>query len=336
MPHSGSKPHPLRSAIVAGVLAAVIVGAAWLLFRSDRAKDSPPAGAVAAPAAENPEGQQANAGTAASKPARALKGAARVNAALPPPGTPLVQIYDELKARSDAGDVVAAGRLFQEAHRCFRARMTTLALPATARAILRQDTSKLDAEQLKEREERLGRIEQEIDEARAEKTGCEGLTDEQLQLAPLAMQAARLGDAEATRCYVSGLFLYAGGLLDHPEWLAEYRSSALPLAEAALARGDWAIVEQLRNSYSGWSRIAPMGQLLGIDPAQAYRYLKLQRLGAPESSAARLDDELALATHELSAEQIAAGDAWAQGAYLRYFGGQPASSDPADMKLCPI
>jgi hypothetical protein len=213
--------------------------------------------------------------------------------------------------------------------------MTMRSLPRTARAYLRQDTSKLHAEQLKEREQNLAMIEQQIADARAETAGCEGLTDAQLQLAPLALQAAKLGDAEATRCYVSGFFLYAGGLLEHPEWLAEYRSSALPLAQAAIEQGDWAIVGQLGDSYSGLP-IAPLSQLLGNDPAQGYRYLKLQRLGAPEGTAARLDEELAIATRELSAEQIADGDSWAQKVYLRYFGGQPASSDTTGMAPCPI
>jgi len=112
----------------------------------------------------------------------------------------------------------------------------------------------------------------------------------------------------------------------------------LPLAQAAIERGDWAMVGQLRDSYSysGWSPISPLGQLVGIDPAQGYRYMKLLRLGAPERSAVRFDDELAATARELSVEQIAEGDAWAQDVYLRYFGGQPANSDPTGMVLCPL
>jgi hypothetical protein len=179
-------------------------------------------------------------------------------------------------------------------------------------------------------------VEQQIEDARAKSAECEGLTEAQLQLAPLALQAAKLGDAEATRCYVSGLFMYTGGLLDHPEWLTEYRSNALPLAQAAIERGDWVMVGELGDSVSGWLPISPLGQLLGTEPAQHYRYLKLQRLGAPESTAARFDDELAAATRELSAGQIAEGDSWAQDAYLRYFGGQPSNSNSTGMDVCPM
>jgi len=209
-------------------------------------------------------------------------------------------------------------------------------MPRSAAAMLRQDSSKLDAEQLKEREENLARLEQQIEDARAQNAGCKGLTDAQLQLAPLALQAAKLGDAAASRCYVSGIFLYTGGLLDHPEWLTQYTSNALPLAQTAIERGDWTMVAQLRNGYTGELAIAPLGQLLGVDPAQAYRYLKLQRLGSSEGSVSRLEEELATATRELSAEQIAEGDSWAQDAYLRYFGGQPADPDPTAMNFCPM
>ena len=336
MPHTGSMPHHLRTAIFAAVFGVMLVGAAWILFRSDGAEDASPPGAVATTAAEDSKEQHAkgSAAPAASRATTKLK-SADINTALPPPGAPLVQIYDELKARADAGDVAAAARLFQEAQHCFRARTMMLTMPRSAAALLRQDSSKLNAEQLKEREENLARVEQQIEDARAGNAKCEGLTDAQLQLAPLALQAAKLGDADASRCYVSGIFLYTGGLLDHPEWLTQYRSSALPLAQAAIERGDWAMVAQLSNGYSGELFFAPLGQLLGIDPAQGYRYLKLQRLGAREGSVPRLDDELAAATRELSVEQIAEGDAWAQDVYLRYFGGQPASSDSAGSNFCP-
>ncbi len=336
MPNSGSKHNRRRAAIFAAVFVAMSVGAAWIVFRSDGAEDASPQGAVATTAAEASKEQHAkdNAAPAAPKPTRKLKSAV-INTALPPPGTPLVQIYDELKSRADAGDVAAAARLFQDAQHCFRTRMTMRMTPRSAAALLRQDTSKLNAEQLKEHEENLARVERQIEDARAGNAGCEGLTDAQLQLAPLALQAAKLGDADASRCYVSGIFLYTGGLLDHPEWLAQYRSSALPLAQAAIERGDWAMVAQLSNGYSGELFFAPLGQLLGNDPAQAYHYLKLQRLGARDGSVLRLDDELAAATRELSVEQIAEGDAWAQDVYLRYFGGQPADSDPAGSNFCP-
>jgi hypothetical protein len=335
MPHSGSKPHQLRSAVIAVAFAAVIGAITWTLIRgessSPAATTATTTGATAVPGVPPADGNRA---ANASKAAAQLRHAATTQA-LPPPGTPLAQTYAELKVLADAGDVAAAARLFQDVHHCFRTRMTLFALPRTARAFLRQDISKLNAEQLKEREQSLALVEQQIEDARAKSAGCEGLTDAQLQLAPLALQAAKLGDAEATRCYVSGLFLYAGGLLDHPEWLTEYRSNALPLAQAAIERGDWAIVGELGDSYSGWLPISPLGQLLGIDPAQHYRYLKLQRLGAPESTA-RFDDELAAATRELSAEQIAEGDSWAQDAYLRYFGAQLANSNVTGMDVCPM
>ena len=315
--------------------ASVIGAVTWTLIRDENSSQAAiTATAIGATAIPGVLPDDSNRAPRASRPAAQVRHAVSTQA-LPPPDIPLSQIYAELKARADAGDVAAAARLFQEAQHCFRARMTMLTMPRSVAALLRQDSSRLNAEQLKEREENLARVEQQIEDARAGNAKCEGLTDAQLQLAPLALQAAKLGDADASRCYVSGIFLYTGGLLDHPEWLTQYRSSALPLAQAAIERGDWAMVAQLSNGYSGELFFAPLGQLLGIDPAQGYRYLKLQRLGAREGSVPRLDDELAAATRELSVGQIAEGDAWAQDVYLRYFGGQPASSDSAGSNFCP-
>ena len=63
-----------------------------------------------------------------------LKSAASNGSAtvLPPPGTPLAEIFGELKARADAGDAAAASRLFQDLQQCAEAQRLGRSLPAVA------------------------------------------------------------------------------------------------------------------------------------------------------------------------------------------------------------
>lgn len=254
-------------------------------------------------------------------------------AALPPPGTPLAKIYDDLKARADGGDKEAASRLFTEAQHCFSARQAVRMLPRSANFFLEEDTSKLSAEDLSQREKHLANLEEHLAKARAENELCEGLSDAQLQLTPLALQAAQLGDTAASDCYVSGILMYSGGLLDHPEWLAQYKSSAMTIAQAALEQGDWRMVASLRNAYGQTFSVAPLAQLTGGDAVQYYRYLKLELLGATDKNAAALGRQLAEAAQRLTAVDQNAGDAWAQEMYLRFFGGAPGAADQNNMSM---
>ena len=259
------------------------------------------------------------------------------SAPLPPPGTPLAKIYDELKARADAGDVEAASRLFTEAQHCFNSRQTARMLPRAADLFLEEDTSKLSAEELSQREKHLADLEEHLAKARAENELCEGLSDAQLQLTPLALQAAQLGDTAASDCYVSGFLMYiSGGLLDHPEWLTQYKSSAMTIAQAALEQGDWRMVAELRNAYGQTFGVTPLAQLTGGDAVQYYRYLKLQLLGATDKNATALGRQVAEAAQSLTAVDVNAGDAWAQEKYLRFFGGTPSSAGQNDMSFCNL
>ena len=63
---------------------------------------------------------------------------------------------------------------------------------------------------------------------------CEGATDAQLaSFTPLMLQAAQLGDLKALDCYVGTDFDMMEGLLDHPEWLEQYRAQVPGLVESA-------------------------------------------------------------------------------------------------------
>jgi hypothetical protein len=299
-------------------------------MRSHGAKDLSPAAAVATTSgsSENPEKQRANLSGAAgtSKPMRKLTGTV-ASAALPRPGTPLTQVYDELKARADTGDAPAASRLFHDIFRCVMAREQLLSTPTTAALLLEGDTSKLSAEQLTAREKHLAELEQTLSKARRNSQLCEGLDETQSLLTPVMLQAARLGDVAASNCYVAGNMLADPRLFDHPEWLTEYKANALAMAQAGVAQGDWGMVAQLQHAYArdGYAMLA-LGRITGPDPVQNYRYLKLRRLGANSQNAPYYDKNLAFVAHDLSADEVAAGDAWAQDTYLRYFSAVPENT----------
>jgi hypothetical protein len=139
---------------------------------------------------------------------------------------------------------------------------------------------------------------------------------------------AQLGDRVAIDCYIGAEFARMEGLLDHPEWVEQYRTQVPALVQSALQRGDWVAVELLRQAYSGASEASPLGQLFGSDSDMAYRLLRLQRLGAIGSLADELDPRLAAAARELSPAQIAAADEWASDTHARYFAS--ASNDAFD------
>jgi hypothetical protein len=328
MPHSGSKPHRLRNAIVAAAFAVAVAATAWILIRSNSAQNlSPAAVATKAGASARPEEHHASVTDArASKPTSKLKGAV-ANAALPPPGTPLTETYYELKARADAGDAPAASRLFRDTFRCVTAREQLLGTPTAAALLLGGDTSKLSAEQLTEHERYLANLEAVLSNARKESEKCEGLDETQLLVTPTMLGAARLGDFGAGNCYVEGYLVSDPRLFDHPEWLTEYKANAPAIAQAAVAGGDWGAVAQLQHAYAkdGFAALL-LGRIIAPDPVQNYRYLKLRRLGANAENAPYYDRDLSFVGRGLSANQIAAGDAWAQDTYVRYFNTAPENT----------
>jgi hypothetical protein len=66
-----------------------------------------------------------------------------------------------------------------------------------------------------------------------------------------------------------------------------------------------------------------LGQLIGTDPALAYRYLKLNRLGAAPRYSVGLDKKLAEEAQLLSPSQMDDANEWAQDTYSRYFTDSP-------------
>lgn len=258
---------------------------------------------------------------------------------LPPPDAPLSQTWRELKARADAGDGTAAARLFHDVWQCasVRGRLRILPMEMSVASAQGNPGERLSAGEIKAREQRLATLQQEMRDAQQQAARCEGLSEDQLRLAPAALTAARLGDKAASDCYVPGLLLFTGGLLDHPEWLSQYKDNVLAIANNALAAGDWTMVSELQHAYAPIGfRMGPLDDLVGEDPAMNYRLLRLRRLGAPnERAAEELDRQIATAAQDLPAGAISAGDAWAQDTFNAYFANQPPDSGNHGMG-CPM
>lgn len=286
-------------------------------------KTDVPHRATAAPAITNPAKKTA--------PARILSNPAP----LPPRNAPLAQAYADLKARAEAGDAPAASRLYRDVGRCLHTRDVLTNQARAASWLLEDDTSRLDADQLSRRERRLGNIEDELSKARANHELCDGLAPEQLQIAPLALRAAQLGDTQAADCYVNSGLTTGGGLLDHPEWLQDYKENALSLASAAIEQGDWTMVYQLQRAYAQAAGAGLLGQVTGADPSQAYAYLKLRSLGAvTQQGSSFLGRQLADAAQNLPVDAVTQGDAWAQTTYQQYFSANPQIDTPRNFNPC--
>lgn len=324
MRQTGSKPFRLHTALLAATLVAVSATVAWTHLRDHAAANSAPETAAMSSAGTSAKSaeQRTSPSRAAitSKPAVQVRHASATTA-LPPPGTPLATLYDELKRRADAGDAEAGMRLFHEVHRCIEARQARRYLGEFPPGVVTADHP--DASLVVVRDGQAPEIRQVremTDYIQANGAHCEGATDAQLaSFTPLLLQAAQLGDLKALDCYVGTDFDMMEGLLDHPEWIDQYRAQVPGLVESALKRGDWVIVDLLHHAYSGVFDASARGQLFGVDPVMDYRLLRLEQLGATGAFADKLAPMVAAAAKALTPAQAAAADAWANDYYSNYF-----------------
>jgi len=331
-------PHNRNRTFAALAIVVIVAGAAAWQYRSDRASTSAAPSDHAASDADTALVAVPRPATTTAAEVKAAKKPAPIyvlSTPLPPPNAPLTQVYADLKTRADAGDAQAASRLYRDVGRCLHTRDVLANQSRAASWMLEDDTSGLDADQLARRERRLGTIEDELAKARANSGLCEGATPAELQLAPVALRAAQLGDVQAADCYVSAGLTAGGGLLDHPEWLQDYKANALSLANSAVEQGDWTMVNQLQRAYAQSSGAGLLAQVTGGDPSQAYAYLKLRSLGAvtPQGNSF-LSRQLADAAQNLPADAVTQGDTWAQNAYQQYFGANPQINTPRGFNPC--
>ena len=328
-----------KSILIVALIAAAAIGAVGYYsgrtialqgVRSD-ASSTAAKGGAALSAGNTTTASQTVGGKAAATAAptlRQLTSAATngsASAPLPAPGAPLKDTFADLKARADAGDAAAASRLFQDLQRCAEAQRLGQFLPAMANRMLSNTTTSPDAAQRSDRA--LGMVQRGLDLQQSSAALCADVTPEQMaSLVPTTLQAAQLGDSQATDCYVGANLNTWPDVLNNPDWISDYKTNALPLATAALQQGDWAMVGMMASANAGSIRTNTMlNQVTGTNIQQAYTYAKLMSLGQPTSTAPsqRSTNALSTLSSQLSPEQISVADAQAQSMYQQYFNATP-------------
>jgi hypothetical protein len=298
--------------------------------------------ATLAPAAVGAEAGPRTSGSAhvAAGKSRSSRNASNSVAPLPPPGTPLKQAEAELQARADSGDAEAASRLYRDTLTCYEVRKVKTSSAEFAKWALEKKPDGATPEALQRADRILESIQKQLDYERDNAELCEGLGDAEINaVLPHALHAAQLGDPAAAECYLGARLTDMQGLLDHPEWLYDYKLNAPALIDTGLAQGNWGVVMQVAQALrpGPFGSASLLSQLIGHDPSQYYRYLKLISLGnapgEPKHDEARL--QLADAASALDANALLDADAWAQDTYQRHFQPMPQyTAENSPFRVC--
>ena len=312
--------------LIACAVLAAIAGAYAL---GQRNAPGPLAGEFAITADAGATASESRAATALTAEAAAPGGS------LPLPGAPLKDNFARLQARANAGDAAAAARLVHDLDRCRRLNASQWKDASDANELTARSTEGMTPAQLQTYQLLLDAAALRQRRAGEGQALCADVGDAMLgSLVANIAQAARLGDADARACYLDRGPLYdARSLLAHPESLRAYRSQASALVNAGLAAGDWRTVDLLQRAYQPGAQGLLAG-LVGADPLQHYRYLKLYRLGAEAHRSGKLDRQLAVAANGLTPVQIAQADAWAETALRDRFEGRSTHATPEGWDAC--
>ena len=182
-------------------------------------------------------------------------------------------------------------------------------------------------EDIERGDRQLDRVQRGLEFQQANAAICAGVTPKQMAaLVPATLAAAQLGDPQAADCYVGANLNAWPDVLNNPNWISDYKNNALPLANAALQQGDWAMAGLLASANAGSPHNNNMlNQVTGTDPLQAYTYSKLMSLGQPTGTTPsdRLTNALSTLSSQLTPEQVQTGDAQAQSLYQQYFNATP-------------
>jgi hypothetical protein len=255
--------------------------------------------------------QPANRGVASSSP-------------LPPPGTPLKDIYDELAARARSGDRAASVRLYRDTTKCRFAKLTRRLLSITTPTLLRL-TDPSDPKLNREfADSELEYAREKIAWLKKVEPICDDLDEEASQSSPdWTRLAAQQGDREAIDCYLDQDFINVNDAVQHLQWLDDFRHIAPAMADQAVANGDWKAVVMLEQAYDGGGAVTSwLTQTIAPNPEQAYRYLELLALG--HASNDFLKERQNTLESELAPNQIAAAKAWANRVFTYNFQQSPA------------
>ena len=249
----------------------------------------------------------------------------------------MVDDFDDLKVKADAGDSKAASQLYLKVLTCNRSARTQWNDMNNYVQLKAATASSTETDEL-ERAETETR--QYVDRINGTAQLCDGATDNILQSLPeITLQAATLGDSDARACYIHrGPLVDPVAAINHPELFADYRSNAENLIDEGLNSGDWKVVDMLMYAYSARGNQILSG-ITGFDPVTAYRYKKLWDLG--------LHDDSQLAAHQLSLvsareglsdREVTLADEWAKTEFENNFGsaGDSAAAVPPVWDACMI
>lgn len=246
------------------------------------------------------------------------------SAPLPPPGTPLKDIYDELAARARSGDRAASVRLFHDTAKCRYATNLHQTVSDYLPDMIRPTSASEDAKYAQFTDTMLNELQEDIDKLKALDPLCAGLDQNKSRNSPDWMRlAAEQGDQDAIDCYLDLSFVNIDDGLQHLHWLSDFQQAAPEMAKRAIAAGDWKSVFLLESAYNGYSVGSWLSQAIAPNSEQAYRYTYLMQLGSTRK--AFFVDRLHALESELTPETIEASRNWANEMFSQNFNGTPST-----------
>lgn len=291
--------HGAGRLLLLAVIALVHVGGIWwLALGRERAEDAmaeapeplppeaPPLSDVPAETADVPgdEGGQPTTDATADIQLPSTPAGASDNAPLPPPGTPLASVLEELEARADRGDKAAACRLALEGEICLRNRDAGQSAAFFERNAAREPAVDDAIVQF------IADIEAEGEAAAALCAGVPGTWADTSAWRHM-LSAAQTDSRLATRFAVSPPLDWSMEDLQGDAWAA-YRATAPGLLERAAAAGDLRAIYFLQRLLNG-ERVANFPpDAIAPDPARALMYAMALLDHVDAAEAARLQAQI--------------------------------------------
>jgi hypothetical protein len=239
----------------------------------------------------------------------------------PPPGQPLQASRSNLMELADLGDRSAADRLLSESGRCLKAnRMKEVFKDKNYAMWLDENKQLLESMDPPTRARTMTSAKANIELPETSRSLCEGaeagLSDGQIYA--IALDAARLGNNDATACILAGF--YDPPKLN-PEQLRAFDTEAMELGRRALEQGSWNNVLALLSVYSYSGAEGQTGLISHINRADQLRVLSLLFRGTPTNSAERLPlaEQVRTLERTLTPSESFAAERWADDVYARAF-----------------
>lgn len=227
------------TALLLLALSVSVAVAWWILSSNNSIASGAPNAEVsrAGPSVGRPDASLAPGRSTRAAPKDAERGSAvqPPSAPLPPIGTPLADIIEELDARADAGDAAAACRIAAELSICDGILGTPV--EEVERAIAANLARRINAA-LRELEE-LDEIARSLELQQRTAEQCSHVPGDWFLRRPyIELRAAQLGDLDAASRFVHGDGMSAGQLLRDPSLAALYRANAWQLFLQLYEAGD--------------------------------------------------------------------------------------------------